>query len=44
MSAFLVISNIIATFNISKALDGTGREIEPQVAFTTAVTRWACRL
>lgn len=38
MSAFLVISNIIATFNISKALDGTGREIEPQVAFTTAVT------
>ncbi|KZT01116.1 cytochrome P450 [Laetiporus sulphureus 93-53] len=37
-SAFLVISCILATFDISKSVDENGREVEPPVAFTSTVT------
>ncbi|KAH9919878.1 cytochrome P450 [Amylocystis lapponica] len=47
-SLFLVISNILATFDVSKALDENGWEIEPEVGFVTALTShvkpFACRI
>lgn len=38
MSIFLNIANILATFNISKAVDENGKEVEPTVAWTTGPT------
>jgi len=38
-SLFLVVSNVLATFMISKAKDpSTGLEIEPEVKWTTGIT------
>lgn len=38
MSIFLNLANILATFNISKAVDENGEEVEPTVAWTTGPT------
>ncbi|KZT01777.1 cytochrome P450 [Laetiporus sulphureus 93-53] len=38
VSVFLVISNILAMFNIDKAVDEKGEVIDPSVEFTSAVT------
>lgn len=32
---FIVMSSILATFNIAKALDANGKEIEPGLEFST---------
>ncbi|KAH6908092.1 cytochrome P450 [Coprinopsis sp. MPI-PUGE-AT-0042] len=37
-SIFYTISNILAVFNISKQVDESGNEIEPQIAWTSGVT------
>ncbi|PPQ89805.1 hypothetical protein CVT25_007410 [Psilocybe cyanescens] len=39
MSLFLNIANILATFDISKAVDERGVAIDPSIAWTTGVTR-----
>lgn len=40
-SVFLLITNIAATMNITKARDGMGREITPAEDFTTGLVRYA---
>ncbi|KAH9943945.1 cytochrome P450 [Amylocystis lapponica] len=38
VSLWLVMSNVLAVFNISKAIDAQGQEIEPIVEWTTSIT------
>lgn len=38
LSLFLNITNVLAVFNISKELDKDGKEIEPNLDFSTGVT------
>lgn len=37
IAVFQIVSNVIATYNIAKAVDKEGRDIEPDYQFTTAV-------
>lgn len=39
VSLFLNIASILATFNITKALDPDGKEIKPAIEWTTGVVR-----
>jgi len=39
VSTFLNVAGILATFNISKALDEQGNEVEPLVQYTEDITR-----
>ncbi|KAJ6588504.1 cytochrome P450 [Mycena capillaripes] len=47
-SLFLAVANILATFNIYKALDGEGKEIQPDVEWRTSVVtfplNFGCRI
>ncbi|KAJ7757069.1 cytochrome P450 [Mycena metata] len=47
-SLFLAISNILATFNISRALDANGKDVEPCVEWKTSIVTMAmnfgCRI
>ncbi|KIJ34578.1 hypothetical protein M422DRAFT_263358 [Sphaerobolus stellatus SS14] len=47
-SVFIQIASVLATFEIRKELDSTGQEIEPEIAFTTAIVSsvkpFTCRL
>ena len=38
LSVFLAMTYILSVFTISKDLDENGREIEPEVEFTSTVT------
>jgi cytochrome P450 len=40
-SVFIQIVSVLSGFDIRRALDGTGKEIEPEVGFTTAIVRYA---
>jgi len=48
LSLFLNISNVLAMFNISKALDKDGQEIEPPISWFTGITAhlkpFGCRI
>lgn len=38
-SLFLTVTSVLSCFNISKVLDADGKEVTPEVAFTTGTTR-----
>jgi hypothetical protein len=39
-SIWLLIASMLATLEISKAMDDEGKEIEPELKFENAVFRW----
>ena len=39
-SLFLTVTSILSCFNITKGVDSDGKEIVPEVAFTTGTTRY----
>jgi len=47
-SVFIQLASVVATFDIRKDLDSSGREVEPEVGFTTAIVSYVkpfkCRL
>jgi len=44
MSLVLNITNILAVFDITKAVDGSGVEIEPEIVWSTGVTSFVFSL
>lgn len=38
-SLWIAMASVLATLNISKSLDNNGKEITPEVAFTSGITR-----
>jgi len=38
-SLFIQVASVLAAFDIRKELDSSGREVEPEIGFTTAIVR-----